>query len=434
MNTMEDRARTAMRAIASTVDDAPELRLPPAPAAPTRAAAPVARRWRIWIAPVMAAAAMLAVGLTLAIVRGIPNGGGASPVLPAFSSGVPRYYVALDGPTGNDPAPAKVVVGDTFSGPLFTLGPFAGGGAVSVTAAADGLTFVVGTEHYQPPSPTAPTSWYLIRITPGSPVSATVRALPIPVQASAWVSSMALSPDGKQLALMGFLGGQTVLRTYSVTSGALLRTWTHPLPRGTAVLAFPGTLWWAADGRVLAWGYSESGRANTFGVWLLQVSRPGHDLFADSRLVWSTQVTGNFDLTSKRPFTCAGESPSVLVTADGKTIVCGAWGVFRSPGNLPSGTCPTAPPWNDQGFLEYSTATGKLTRTLYRYDTSCIPYLGPAQVLWASTSGDTVIGYFDFQAMFPASSKPVVRFGIYRENKFTPLPAPPSTNPGTVAW
>jgi hypothetical protein len=120
-------------------------------------------------------------------------------------------------------------------------------------------------------------------------------------------------------------------------------------------------------------------------------------------------------------------------TADGKTIVCGAWGVFR-PGNLPGGTCPTAPPWNDQGFLEYSTATGKLTRTLYRYDTSCIPHLGQAQVLWATPSGDTVIGYFDFQAMFPASSKPVMRFGIYRENKFTPLPAPPSTDPGTIAW
>jgi len=441
MNTMEDRARAAMRAVAATVGDvAPPLRLAPAPGAPDPAAGPPsrkarrARRWRTWVAPVMAAVAMLAIGISLAVVRHVPDGRVLSPATPPLSHGVPRYYVALDGPTGDNPAPAKVVVGDTVTGRrLLTLGPFAGGGAVSVTAAADGLTFVVGAGHYRAPAPPAPTAWYLIHITPGPPVSATVRALPLPASASGWAISTALSPDGTELAMIGDPGGQTVLRIYSVATGAVLRTWAEPRPGG-ATLWFPGTLWWTNDGRTLAWGYSGAERAETFGVWLLQVTRPGHNLVADSRLAWSTQVLGSFDPNRVRSLSCAGVGPSVLVTGDGKTIVCGAWGVLRAPGNLPNGTCPKAPPWNDEGFLEYSAATGKLARTLYRASTSCVIETDPTQVLWASATGGTMIGFFYFDSVFPEPTPPVIRFGVYRDHTFTPLPVPPSTDAGTIAW
>ena len=64
MNTTEDRARAAMRAIARTVDDAPPLRLPRRHSA---APAPRARRlrWRLWIAPLAAAMASTAIAVTL---------------------------------------------------------------------------------------------------------------------------------------------------------------------------------------------------------------------------------------------------------------------------------------------------------------------------------------------------------------------------------
>lgn len=436
MTAIEERARAAMAAIAATVDDAPPLRVAPAPGAPAHPRSrqrPQGRRWRTWIKPAVAGIAMIAVGLTLAVVRDIPKRDAAPAAVPGPGGlyNVPRYYVALDGPTESNPATAHVVVGDTFSGKkLFTVGPFAGGGAVSVTAAADDRTFVVGTEHYTGPS-VAPTAWYLIRLTPGLPpranedVAATVRPLPISVPAGSVVESTALSADGTKLAMMATQRKQTVLRIYSVPTGAVVHTWSEPLPAGGA------GLWWTADGRTLAWG---SAALSHFGVWLLQVTKPGHSLSADSKFAWNTVIQDNYDLNAKSPFGCAAIAPSVTVTADG-TIVCGAWGVFRSPGSLPPGTCPAAPPWNAQGFLEYSTATARLTRTLYRYDSSCVPYFGPAQVLWASPSGDTVIGYFYFYDLSSAPrAKPVVRFGIFGENTFTPLPELPAAAPGTIGW
>ena len=112
--------------------------------------------------------------------------------------------------------------------------------------------------------------------------------------------------------------------------------------------------------------------------------------------------------------------------------MCGAWGVFRDPGNLPDSVCPAVPAWNEQGFLEYSTTTGKV-RTLYSDATSC--YLGnqTGTVLWASTSGDTVVGYLAFGGGYPNLTT-VLRFGIFREHAFTPLPVPSATGQGTIAW
>lgn len=463
MNTMEDRARAAMRAIASTVEDAPPLRLEPARrttgrarrttrwgrGAPTtgwaRRTAGWARGARGWLVPLTAAVTMLAVGITLAIVRNAPSGP-ALPAVPPFSDGVPRYYVALDGPTGINPAPAKVVVGDTITGKrLLTLGPFAGGGAVSVTAAADDLTFVVGTGQYHAPAPPTPTSWSVIQLTPGPPVSATVRALSISVPASGFIDSSALSPDGTMLATVGTQGASIVLRIYSMATGAVLRTWTESVS-GSPILAFASSLWWSNDERTLAWVGGGSGGGRNFGVWLLQLDRPGQDLLADSRLAWSTGMQSDFDPESPRAFSCAGFAPSVLLTGDGKTIVCGALGVFRVQGNRSPGTCPAGvpvpgtalperagaspPTGSDLGFLEYSTATGKLADTLYRDETSCSPESTPAQVLWVSATGGTVIGFFDYTV----NLRPVILFGIFREGKFTPLPVPVSTGAGTIAW
>src|SRR5215469_5281973 len=351
MNGIEDQARAAMLAIAATVEDAPPLRGAQAPDAPVlqpqQGRGWGTRRVRTWIGPVTAAAAVLALAISLVIIRGIPNGRVAPPAGPALVvGGVPRYYVALDQWTLNNPAPAKVVVGDTFSGPLFTLGPFPGGGAVSVTAAADDLTFVVATAagHHQFPNVRIPpTAWYLIHITPGSRPSATVRALPIASSGAGWVTSMALSPDGNKLAMIGTQGTQGVVRIYSVGTGAVLHTWAEPLD-GISPAHFVGSIWWTND--ELAFTYQRG--STPYGVRLLKLSQPGHDLLADSRIAWSIQ-SQSIGLTSERPFNCTGFSPSALVTGNGKTVVCGASGVFRNPGKLPSGQCPAIPPWSEDG-------------------------------------------------------------------------------------
>jgi hypothetical protein len=97
--------------------------------------------------------------------------------------------------------------------------------------------------------------------------------------------------------------------------------------------------------------------------------------------------------------------------------------------------CPAIPPWAGIGFLEYSTATGKLVRTLYKDDTNCVP--GYVDVLWTNASGGTVIGYFrlgDTISEMTNHPKPVIRFGIFSNHKFTPLPLPPTTTPNAIAW
>ena len=118
-----------MRAIAGTVHDAPPLLLAPAHDASARDASardgvhlgghgtrrrsgPLrpggakgqerhdrGRRWQSWLVPLAASAVVVALAVSLVVVKDIPNGT-AIPVSPTHFNptgpgGVPRYYVAL---------------------------------------------------------------------------------------------------------------------------------------------------------------------------------------------------------------------------------------------------------------------------------------------------------------------------------------------------
>lgn len=435
-----------MDALTGLVDGAPPLRLPPPPGAASRRrwrAPSPRRRWASWLAPAAAAAAVIALAAALVIARDAPAGEPAGqpipsvPPVPGTPAGVPRYYVAIPGDMANAPvgAPAAVV-GDTFTGKrLATLPAPAGWKFVSVAGSADDRTFVVGAEYNpQPPGVPLATRWYLIRVTPGA--AATLRQLPIPALADGQTFAMGLSPDGTRLAMMGTARRTAVLRIYSVATGAVLRSWSSPLPAGAISVAEGDAVSWTGDGRQVAFLSFLSIRSSRMDIRMLKVGDPGHDLVADSRVIWSAAVPGNFDATATRPFGCGGVfSPSVLVAGDGKTVVCGASGVFRAQGSLPDGTCPAVPPWNREGILEYSAATGKVTRTLYQIESNCVPDVAPVRLFWTSASGDAVIGYLSFRVMAPPGT-PVIRFGLFTAHGFTPLPAPPTMakDPGNVAW
>src|SRR6516162_3811899 len=81
MITVEDRARAAMRAIAGTVNDAPPLRLVEVPK--SRRSLPgrglVRVRWGGWLAPLAAAVVVLAVAVSLVVIKSIDGGGPAAP-------------------------------------------------------------------------------------------------------------------------------------------------------------------------------------------------------------------------------------------------------------------------------------------------------------------------------------------------------------------
>ena len=88
MSSVEDRVHAAMSAAADLatreIPTAPPLRLPPGPAAGDRSRhAP--RRWIRWAAP-LAAAAVVALAVSLVLIKGIQNGGGVSPS-PATATG-----------------------------------------------------------------------------------------------------------------------------------------------------------------------------------------------------------------------------------------------------------------------------------------------------------------------------------------------------------
>jgi hypothetical protein len=165
MTTTEDVVRAATRAYGETVAEIRPLDLT-RPVAGTRPRRP--RRFPAWVAPVTAAAVVMALAVSLVLVRDIPNG----PVVPAKPpatavGGVPRYY-ADPIPAGENPW-SDLVIGDLFTGArLATIAPPSGSTFANVTGAADDRTFVADTmlaRHLGKPSSV---TWYLVRITPGA--------------------------------------------------------------------------------------------------------------------------------------------------------------------------------------------------------------------------------------------------------------------------
>ena len=104
MITVEDRARAAMRAIAGTVSDAPPLRLAEVPR--SRRSLPgrglVRIRWSGWLAPLAAAVVILAVAVSLIVVKSIDGGGPAAPSGLSGSSASVSITLSPVAPTSAD--------------------------------------------------------------------------------------------------------------------------------------------------------------------------------------------------------------------------------------------------------------------------------------------------------------------------------------------
>jgi len=350
------------------------------------------RRWRPWLA--VAPAAVIAVAVTIVAIRTAP----ATRV-----NGVPRYYVGIfASPYLANQAAPEAIVGDTFTGKKLATVPAPAGWRFlpALAAAGDDRTFVVGATP-QSGELLRTERLYVIRLTPGAAHFATLSELPIPAPRLSWDygSSLALSRDGTMLAV---LAGAAQARIYSMATGALVHTWSVT-SSGSSGLPIVSLLSLTSDGRRLAFSVWDAPTNPPVNIRLLQVHDPGHDLFADSRVV----VTGS--------------SGCGLVSGDGRTVVCGS----SAPGTA-SGTkaCPGGVRPRTEAILRYSTATGKLTGTLYRTGAGCdIDITAP---LWTSDDGNAVLGYFQ-------TGDSGTRFGLFTPGKFTPLPAP-LAYPAFAAW
>ncbi len=476
MITTEDRARAAMRAIGDTVRDAPPLELPPGArdlpdllaaadevqlggpgarrlslrrsggAGPGGAACPGSRgrdrRWRSKLAPVAAAVAVAAVAIALVTIKDVPNGRVASPspsmtsVGPAAQNasipGVPEYYVAW-----MQASTPYLVVGDTATGKqvgevVQPHGVFLEG---IYGAAADDRTFIaMGDRLGGPDAGTA--VWYQVRIDPGGKTPVRLTALPIPVRQDP--AGIAISPDGAELAVAP-AGTPATLQVYSIPAGKLLRTWSATVPGALAVESASAAggssqftaakvLRWSSDGRQLAFAW------NATAIRALDASTPDGNLITSSSLVAAIGTTVNKDSS----ITCNASQGWQLIAA-GQGIVCSGSVQAEDPVSnaSPGETCTTRSGRMLIGFLE-ETKSGQvgLPLKLADYEPECSAnpgYPDGAYIGWANADASVMIGSLIWDGH--------VRFGLFRDGRFTPLPALPVSVPvptgvltGTYDW
>jgi len=405
--TMLERHAPSADAVLRAVRAADRSRRPPGLV--RRGAGP--RRWPGWLAPVAAAAAVVAVIIGSLAISGVIL---RRPVGPANSSAVfakvPRYFVATPDPV----SPGRAVVGATATGAVLgTVAPpqphteFKG-----VAAAGDGRTFVLAA------GPTnaldgGPVRFYrLILDRSGHP--GRLAALPIPPEMAA-ITGLALSPDGRKLAVALLpVHGRTgpKIQVFSVATGAG-REWVWP---GTGwigqigiTLIASGELSWKADNRTLLFEHTtRTGPALIAQLRLLDTAAPAGSLLAASTRVPipSAQLGPATQGSKKVPF----RIPVMpLMTGDGTKLVALTFYQAAPPKKL--------------GFTitEFSVRTGKPVQVLHR-QRAASDADSPA-VQWVNTSGTAMIALRTMpgQNSYPGGSA----YGVQTPTTFTPLP--PST-------
>jgi hypothetical protein len=415
----KDRVRTATEATAASVRQIRPLTLPDhsAVSAELREHRGHAVRGTLgkikdtWLIPLGAAAAVAALALALVTLRH-PEAAGPSSSAdgtsaaadPAAVAAIPRYYaIATEGPVSHDERAAiSVTVGDVRTGKTLTTVTLPAvftlpgtNSAVGVSAAGDDRTFVVARRNTY-----GGITYFQVHIAPGAKQVATVKQLPIPDAALGNLLGFAVSPDGKELAVLSVRGNGTTLRIYSVKSGATLRTWVA----GTWQYQGDGIqqtgVSWTADSRQVAFSTAVGG--NTYSGVL------------EERLIGATAPSGDLAAASKVAFKAPGNCSSLLLTPDGGTVVCAtminypsATSVDPHPGS--PGVCGKDGPM----FVAYSAVTGERLRVLYQYTGACDE--GVDTVLWADDSARHVIG----EQRLVQGDQHFDRYGVASAGKFT---------------
>jgi hypothetical protein len=407
VNALEGRLRAELQAESELIRPAgiPPLSLP---ARNGRQAArpPVLgrRRWPAWLAPLAAAAAVLAVvagALTAArVISGAPEPRPG----PGTSSHLPSYYaVTVSGNvvsyTSGGTQYASSVLGRsiqiraTATGKLVATvkppGPY--NDFVVMTGSGDGQTFVFGAERYWgfrgAKSPLtgaldqeAPLRFVVLHVTPGGGVRQSGLSLPFAVRPGEQ-PSIALSPDGARLAVAYGGGGQTaIVRVITLATGQG-REWRWPRAQWTPLIQGQGS--WTASGRTLAiqqW-YVTRGAGKP----------PAKDAPADTALVRLVDTA--------TPASAA--TPGQLLALRAPAGLSAPWGEFITPDGsklvaaMGTDTLRAVSAGKAGGeFAVYSTRTGALIRTLARWTWPTARALGRngiPTVAWSDPSGSRLL-------------------------------------------
>jgi hypothetical protein len=227
------------------------------------------------------------------------------------------------------------------------------------------------------------------------------------------------------------------VRVYSVTTGKLERAWSTS---DQTVFGGPGrfssgslnttALTWVDDDRALAFptisvaSYPRKQEYITHETMrMLDMSAGGSDLFADSRVIWSTQGVSRWNDADISQLSCANTQRIPVLTADGKTVVCLASKTLIPPGPVPEGGGRWMMAW-----LAYSTSAPTVARTLAQVTVDAPKRTTPTfDLLWADSSGRTLIGTWTLEGasigFINPNPPPAYRphWGVISDGKFRPL-------------
>ena len=342
---LEGRLRTEMDAFAQRAN--PDVVRPLRPP-PGRAERQAPRRKRRWLAPAAAAAAVAAV--IAAVTVAVRSGGYRQPaetgLLPVPA--IPPYYLVLSAFPSGHQWPA--VLRSTATGEVLASTramPLTNGSSTMVTGSLDGRTFVVLDNAAVPDK----TSLYRVRVAPDGR-SLRVDRLPISTYPME-VHSVALSPDGSQLAIAerscpGNRCQFAQIQVRSLATGAI-RNWRTQADGG------PWELSWSADGRHIGflWLSTRKPPVPRPEYRQVDVTGQGDDLLAGTAV--------------RMPPDSVRALTSPVVTPDGRAYVTANVKLVR--GRDHRGTVTAR-------IIKISARTGKLQRVLYTKSASDVLQAG----------------------------------------------------------
>ncbi len=410
MTELEERLRRDLQRVSQRAD-AGSIRPLRVPSALRRA------RAVRWLAPVAAVAAVIGVvtGVSLAgRSQGHQPASVQSPIPPEPAGPMPRFYVTAwqtyAGSNNGRQIPTFAVVHDSATGAVLatvrvpTLTDAQGDTQGPSITAGDDLTYVIGQGG----------RYYLMRVAPDGR-SATLSRLPLSVPGYLSVSDMALSPDGRRLAMdVQHCTAKTEscpytgVRVVSIATGAA-SMWT------TRADGAPFNVSWAGNERV-AFGWQSGVRTpppgQQTGYRLLSLAGPGRDLMA-ARAIASPATEPNYYV------------PAALVTADGSMVIT------STVQNIPDGHRRDTV---IARVVELSASTGQLLRVLHTATVRDV-IAGLNGPVGQPTTGQLDEGC-NVLSLGPAGVHVLVDcfgFGRVDDRRFTPLPGFPSPSSSGIS-
>lgn len=358
--------------------------------------------------------------------------------IPSF---VPRRYVTLDSADFK-----RLSVRDTVTGRVTaTVSAPRGMDFTGVFGAGTGRAFLIDTTQ-DPPATMSGDNLFLLRLGPGS--------APLPLVSLHSIGSTyqpvsvraALSPDGTRIAI-AYSGviPRRPLTIYSTTSGKVVRAWTMSsgmissgdlMTSGDLQQNPDGTsMRWSADSRGLAYAFHSGTGTGTAGyeryasIRLLDTTKPGSDLLANSRILAGAGPGYN-------PGNGAGTqcltSNGWSLSADGQAVTCAAQWIMpstRPPGSAgiaSGGACPATGKHVYVGFWRSYWLPGGGGGAGPVYGPCPAGFRFDAQLYWASPDGRIVLGTMDYPGH--------AMFGLFSADRTFISLAPPPARLDSLAW